>query len=287
VALEFSLSSQNNRPPPLDVKCFFHNNQRTRSFPATVPVRGFSIVELLVVIGVVTIVLGLAVPALSESRQSVIRARCLTNCRQNAAFVTSYAADHADRFPSWEPEPRSLEYGYYHSQSNQLMMGSRWSNYCGIPFRDGILYCPGNANGRRSKSSGPANDGWERLDYAVTSSVWIDPNYLDPGRTPASLVSSLGGKVQRLSSVAFPSSKVDVFEDQVFHAWSGVVRAGTELGFLHYLNNPKGGSVSFFDGHARNGFARESQALDRKPFWFPRPYCTTPWGIWGRDFTAP
>ncbi len=61
--------------------------------------RGFSIIELLVVISIITVLASLAAAALPRASMSTQRAKCASNLRQIGAAVHLYAADHNSQFP--------------------------------------------------------------------------------------------------------------------------------------------------------------------------------------------
>src|SRR5688572_29253010 len=61
--------------------------------------RGFSLVELLVVIGIIALVIGILLPALNKARESARRTACLSNVRQLAAAALIYLADNKDFLP--------------------------------------------------------------------------------------------------------------------------------------------------------------------------------------------
>jgi len=77
---------------------------------------GFTLVELLVVIGIVTLLLGLVFPALQRVRESAHRVSCSSNLRTIGVAMASYRVSHHGEFPmgggdsNWlgEPVPRSL-----------------------------------------------------------------------------------------------------------------------------------------------------------------------------------
>jgi len=87
--------SQNNRPG--------HSGQR-----------GFSLIELLVVITIITLMIGLLLPTLSSARNTVRVTTCLSHQHQLALSVSVYATDHNDqipRGPHTEPSFIALSFG--------------------------------------------------------------------------------------------------------------------------------------------------------------------------------
>ncbi len=61
---------------------------------------GFSLIELLVVIIIITILIGILLPAIGRARASARQARGLSNVRQWVLAFTMYADDHRGRFPT-------------------------------------------------------------------------------------------------------------------------------------------------------------------------------------------
>jgi prepilin-type N-terminal cleavage/methylation domain-containing protein/prepilin-type processing-associated H-X9-DG protein len=64
---------------------------------------GFTLVELLVVVGVIAILAGLLLPALGQASNRARRLRCLSNLRQINLGVALYADDHQERMPVAAP----------------------------------------------------------------------------------------------------------------------------------------------------------------------------------------
>ncbi len=62
--------------------------------------RGFSLIELLVVIGIIALLVGILLPVLGRARGTATEAACLSNQRQLAAAALAYSVDHAARLPS-------------------------------------------------------------------------------------------------------------------------------------------------------------------------------------------
>jgi prepilin-type N-terminal cleavage/methylation domain-containing protein/prepilin-type processing-associated H-X9-DG protein len=63
-------------------------------------VRGFTLLELIVVIAIVTIVAALVIPAWQRSQANGHAAACMNNLRQIGAGLTKYLGEHDQTFPS-------------------------------------------------------------------------------------------------------------------------------------------------------------------------------------------
>ncbi|MEL6739442.1 MAG: prepilin-type N-terminal cleavage/methylation domain-containing protein [Planctomycetota bacterium] len=61
--------------------------------------RGFSLVELLVVIAVVAVLLALTLPALARVRDAARRTQCLSNARQIVIGINAFGVDNRSRLP--------------------------------------------------------------------------------------------------------------------------------------------------------------------------------------------
>ena len=55
--------------------------------------------ELLVVIGIIAILMGMLMPALSRAKQKGNRIACVNNIRQIGMAATMYAGDHDGEYP--------------------------------------------------------------------------------------------------------------------------------------------------------------------------------------------
>ncbi|HEX4123655.1 MAG TPA: prepilin-type N-terminal cleavage/methylation domain-containing protein [Tepidisphaeraceae bacterium] len=69
--------------------------------------RGFTLVELLVVIGITTLLVSLLLPALAASREAANRVECASNLRSIGQIVYAFAHDYNDRVPESQDTPDS------------------------------------------------------------------------------------------------------------------------------------------------------------------------------------
>lgn len=65
--------------------------------------RGFTLVELLVVIGIIVILAAILFPVFAHAREAARKGACLSNQRQLGAAVSMYIQDHDERFPQTHP----------------------------------------------------------------------------------------------------------------------------------------------------------------------------------------
>lgn len=106
--------------------------------------RGFTLVELLVVIGIVAVLIAVLLPVLGRARESARRAVCLSNLRQTGLVLQTYAGDNSGRVP--------IGYRSGFKQFNSMVYSGTSKKFClfGILYLNKKLtppeafFCPSN-----------------------------------------------------------------------------------------------------------------------------------------------
>ncbi len=173
--------------------------------------RGFSLVELLVVMAIVATVIGIIMPALGKGRRNARAVQTMNNQRQIVIGVTGFASDNGGRYPesvatvgslqehwNWQ-EPTMLT----SSRRRDIQMHRSMSGYLYSYIPDaGVMFCP-NAP-RKYKYLQQVWEGGEAWDNPETPPL-LDPalgtycfywNYtglLEAGATPFSGPRGLSG----------------------------------------------------------------------------------------------
>lgn len=142
---------------------------------------GFTLVELLVVVGIISVLMAILLPALSRAREQARNVKCLSNLRQIGAAFAAYAVENKGYICPGE---------YY----NPAASGYAWNNWpiClfsndylslrgtpGIndpPVEDTVLFCPSASESISSITTGVA---------AGTTTTLSPTSFTDPISTGA------------------------------------------------------------------------------------------------------
>ena len=183
-------------------------NQRARQ------AAGFTLVELLVVIGIIAILIGLILPALSKARVQAQKTTCLSNLRQVAQAMLLYAGAHRDKLPNTNPPQTTNDY-----DSTNAVLVALNRDYVRQPA---VFHCPSDAD--------PVPSAIETADYTLANSARVSYDFYSIFWEP-----EYGPKLTQIHSAPL--------------AWD-LNGASPPPGNPPQNHGPKGGNVVYGDGHA-------------------------------------
>jgi prepilin-type N-terminal cleavage/methylation domain-containing protein/prepilin-type processing-associated H-X9-DG protein len=192
---------------------------------------GFTLVELLVVVGIIGVLASLLLPVLSRARESAQRASCTNNLRQIGIAFELYLLEHRETYPAAD-DPVSLSPFYW------LWMGRGWREQLveyipGDKDNPGVFWCPTDPR---------AETSFESTSYAYSMAFYHSPEQIDAMDSVSDNFSNPVPAIpQRTAAVRNPSRKILVGEWYANHA-----AYGTDQGWF-----AEGGKRLFLfaDGH--------------------------------------
>jgi len=208
--------------------------------------RAFSLIELIVVVGIISLLIGMMLSKLSAARESTRIAKCASNLRQTALSLTTY--EHANR--GLLPRVEDPAYGSVSpSFDPSVVLNKTWVDVLvaqrfidgqietdGIPM---LLRCP--------SSNGLDNDPtWAGHMPHYGMNIFLNP--------PATLDDSMGQRSFRgMRSKAQISEARIIFAIESAHVDNprGWFYSGSSnwVGFRH--NSDTGGNIAYLDGHVK------------------------------------
>jgi len=152
--------------------------------------KGFTLVELLVVISIIAMLLAILMPSLQKAREAAKDVVCKSNLKQQGLMLGAYAADSKGRFPEHYNEGPSLVKDAYSGIEYNGITGSNLKDSLKSYITDGAvkaLYCPLNPQiNPKYVDVNPIYGGWYGngrqtfnmigyswfFAYQVTESAW-------------------------------------------------------------------------------------------------------------------
>jgi prepilin-type N-terminal cleavage/methylation domain-containing protein/prepilin-type processing-associated H-X9-DG protein len=231
------------------------------SSPKSAPRRcGFTLVELLVVIGIIALLISILLPALSKARESANSVKCLSNLRSIMQAVHLYASEKQGFLIPYET-PRHGSWfnilidGEYLSGAKSTGSNPQGKNVFFCPSGNTDVFPTGLANSgtipasRTDQTGAMANRDTSPITN-ITIDCWYGMNASEGKETmrgnPAHRIEDeTRDAYMKMNFVKKASDMVLFYDGLVYHATS--VNA-TRINARH--NHQKSTNLAFFDGHA-------------------------------------
>lgn len=191
--------------------------------------RGMTLVETMVVLGVVTALVGLMLPALATARDSARSTACLSQLRQLGLGWLLYASDHH----GWAMPLAYTDPAHTAGGDSRYWWGSDGSQTGQVDYDQGLLtpYLdarPGQRGPYACPAQPPGTYAHQGATATPTSTYGYNGYYLSPAYTPGWSAHIAHRPHQRMDTIERPSA-VLVFADTLLSRGPGVLPSSNAL----------------------------------------------------------
>jgi prepilin-type processing-associated H-X9-DG protein/prepilin-type N-terminal cleavage/methylation domain-containing protein len=222
--------------------------------------QGFTLVELLVVFGILAVLFGFVVSALARAKTSAHRIVCLNNVRQWVSATHLYAHENEDFLPreaavdginSWEITAASTNRDVWYNALAETMLIPAMAQYAQTPSWQQDFYAAGKMFHCPRARFGAVAATYPNFSLAMNSKLMRDFESTDPSAGMA------GARQRRLGEVKAPDRTAlfldgGVPDEERLCAYQAPF-TGQPKAFASQFpgRHNRGGNIGFVDGHVR------------------------------------
>jgi prepilin-type N-terminal cleavage/methylation domain-containing protein/prepilin-type processing-associated H-X9-DG protein len=215
--------------------------------------RGFTLVELLVVIGIIAVLLGILLASLSKARESGRSVKCLGNLRTLGVAMFSYVQRY-DRFPRPAANPLAEDWFHWTNVASHKKVRGGIAEFLddGGPTSSSVWLCPSDDLDTHTQRNG--NLPSYPYSYSVNFNICV--YQFHPNISPTDTL--------RFTKIRQPEQKILIIDESSETVddgcWAWQWNAGSGYNMLSNRHdrrkeaatnvNAGYGNVSFADGHA-------------------------------------
>ncbi|HZL36409.1 MAG TPA: type II secretion system protein [Tepidisphaeraceae bacterium] len=156
------MDSSNAKPRKEKVQLFF-DTRKSRC-------RAFTLVELLVVIGILAVLIGILIPVLAHSREGAKQVKCLSNLQNLGAALTAYASDNFEHYPSGAPYSSLQPDDWIFWEPGRNLQSSAVARYLSHPVNRSVFLCPSDDTSYRARAN-PSQYGPYLYSYSMNDQM--------------------------------------------------------------------------------------------------------------------
>lgn len=240
--------------------------------------KGFTLVELLVVVAIIALLLGILLPALGKAKQAASQVACMSNMKQLGIATKSYGIDYRDSLP------QPTNDGDITDQTQRA--SALWFNaldiYLGQQSKD---YDTNDVNARNYNDfkqdpvwkTFPEENNTKQNNRTIKMNAYLGDENNDYG----------GVKFFRISNVKYSSNTVLFFDGRAYDtpANTGAIDTtnsklfGAEEVYVGLRHANQSANVTFIDGHVENVVqairTTGSSGSNRYQGWYAGPTAST------------